>query len=329
MPQTHILLIRKLQSRIPLLFCISLTLLAITVCNTACSTQELSSQKPLSTPTRVERNRATERHPSSLVSVCQKILQSFLEKTNPPKLLNVREEFRGEHLGLSLHFPGKKVIYLETDLERSPYLINIVDGKFWNTSRTPTDSNHTTGMIVLSIDEQLYFSPQPPKSGVFHHSSFVAGQPVLFAGEAEFFAGTLIKITPFSGHYHPTTANILQMGDYLIKNGIDLSKVTIQLSKSFSSSAIPLNEFIDHSATNNLVLSKQISKLFKSNLNQNTLHRIAVAVVDHDGPSSNRRAIQFLNTNLDSTDPNLKIDSAQLLLELDNTHSKALKIVDD
>ena len=66
--------------------------------------------------------------------------------------------------------------------------------------------------------------PLPPALRLWHHSSFVAGRPVICAGDLGTDAdGRLRVITNWSGHYHPTRAHLEAALRALAAAGVDLS----------------------------------------------------------------------------------------------------------
>jgi hypothetical protein len=61
--------------------------------------------------------------------------------------------------------------------------------------------------------------------GQFHHSSFLAGQPVAAAGELQVEAGELKLISNKSGHYKPSPDLTAQALKVLESQGVDVSRV--------------------------------------------------------------------------------------------------------
>jgi hypothetical protein len=59
---------------------------------------------------------------------------------------------------------------------------------------------------------------------VTHHSSVLAGEAVAGAGEVDFAAGKITKISNKSGHYKPSIANLLQTVEVLARQGALLDK---------------------------------------------------------------------------------------------------------
>lgn len=57
-------------------------------------------------------------------------------------------------------------------------------------------------IFVCDLDWNLYL--HKPTAGVFHHSSFLAGNPVRCAGEMKVEAGVIFEVTSNTGHYRTT-----------------------------------------------------------------------------------------------------------------------------
>jgi len=67
------------------------------------------------------------------------------------------------------------------------------------------------------------------KEGYFHHSSFLAGNPVAMAGHIWIERGKVLKITNNSGHYKPSEEMMSQLVKYLEEKGVDLTDADIIL----------------------------------------------------------------------------------------------------
>ena len=65
--------------------------------------------------------------------------------------------------------------------------------------------------------------------GQFHHSSFLAGQPVAAAGELQVKNGILEYITNSSGHYWPTREMTQQAVERLRQAGVQIADHQIYL----------------------------------------------------------------------------------------------------
>ncbi|HEX6020530.1 MAG TPA: hypothetical protein VFZ00_00950, partial [Solirubrobacter sp.] len=79
------------------------------------------------------------------------------------------------------------------------------------------------GIFVMAEDGKLFVGRH--KVGLFHHSSFTAGEDVASAGELQVIGGTLKGITAKSGHYMPTPAHMVQLLHRLDAAGADLAGV--------------------------------------------------------------------------------------------------------
>jgi hypothetical protein len=65
--------------------------------------------------------------------------------------------------------------------------------------------DNKSGLFVVLTDGRIIFDR--PESGVTHHSSLAAGQRVLMAGEIDFGANGIARISNRSGHYRPDDAS--------------------------------------------------------------------------------------------------------------------------
>jgi len=129
--------------------------------------------------------------------------------------------------------PSNGVRYLTPD-ELADYRVFARDGKLYSAEdgglfdTSGGRSLHTggSGRAIFVMDNQgnLYAS-EAHALGDFHHSSFLAGQPVAGAGEIVVRDGKLIEITDRSGHYKPAPNFLQQVLDQLEAQGIDVSQV--------------------------------------------------------------------------------------------------------
>lgn len=151
-----------------------------------------------------------------------KELKDAIDEANgPPKTISMIENYRGEQRGESVL--GKtNVRYLESELDRAPYLAQVKDGKIlrqdgeafgpWDPVKTPAPMlvkarakhNVESAIYVLNEEGRLLINPAPIQ-GKFHHSSFMAGKPVRGAGEIQMDrSGKVLSISNSSGHYAPS-----------------------------------------------------------------------------------------------------------------------------
>jgi hypothetical protein len=153
----------------------------------------------------------------------------------------VKSEYLGEENGNAMLqiFRGRQVTYLKTPQERFPYLVQIKDGKFFNHEGVQLDTRsavtknmhgisrrHENGIFVFGEDSKIYLSLNS-QAGVFHHSSFLAGEPVWFAGEMGIENGSLVYLNNNSGHYAPRVRHGLRFLNQIEDAGVDLSKVAV------------------------------------------------------------------------------------------------------
>lgn len=139
-------------------------------------------------------------------------------------------------------YKTEAVQMLETEAERAPYELTLRDGHVFSADGLPFDTTlgsavdeqgeeHRTGraIFVISRTGKLYASKRH-KVGVFHHSSFVNGEPVLAAGELGVSKGVIRLVSHRSGHYHPGSRSLKLFLDLLNRHGFAPSDVKIMLS---------------------------------------------------------------------------------------------------
>jgi hypothetical protein len=81
------------------------------------------------------------------------------------------------------------------------------------------------GFAIFVMNGHGDFYSESHKVGKFHHSSFLPGVPVASAGEISIRAGKVVKVTSKSGHYRPTSLEMVQVLQELESNGVDLATV--------------------------------------------------------------------------------------------------------
>ena len=142
-----------------------------------------------------------------------------------PDVARMLDQYRGEERGL---YFGTAVKYLN-ETERLAYKITVKeDGKLYDAQGQLFDTAHAlsalgsvSGKAIFVMDSEgnFYASNHQPV-GKFHHSSFLAGDSVAFAGELDVCAGELRELTPRSGHYRPTSAQQTQALNRLSALGV-------------------------------------------------------------------------------------------------------------
>ncbi len=147
------------------------------------------------------------------------------------KLRNVAtrlKDYEGEETGKVF---GSKVKYLDQQ-QREKYRVTVQDGLLIDSKGNPLDTRDgPTGgplsflagrglaIFVMDQDGNLYVKKQPT-GGKFHHTSFLAGEPVAAAGEVTVRKGKLVEINRISGHYKPSLDQLGQAVGQLERQGV-------------------------------------------------------------------------------------------------------------
>lgn len=140
------------------------------------------------------------------------------------------------------HYLDEKITYLN-EQERALYEIKVgADGliydhndKLFDTTRVHRlDDQGSTrvtrrGIFVVTLDGHWLASTEQ-KAGVFHHSSFVAGDRVLVPGTIEVPHGELTALTLESGHYLPEPHRLTVFLHSLKRKGIALGRVRVEMA---------------------------------------------------------------------------------------------------
>ncbi|KAH1108892.1 hypothetical protein J1N35_012660 [Gossypium stocksii] len=113
-------------------------------------------------------------------------------------------------------------------MERTPYEIVVVDGKFiykqtGKLLQTTEETSDSKWIFVLSTLKLLYVGEK--KKGTFQHSSFLAGAATIAAGRLVVYNGVLKAVWPHSGHYCPTEENFNDFISFLREKDVDLTNV--------------------------------------------------------------------------------------------------------
>ncbi len=136
-------------------------------------------------------------------------------------------EYSGEHL------PGNpiwatSVAYLDQE-QRQQFKLTVKDGKIYDAQGKLFDTqngktacfggNAGKAIFVMDHDGNMYASNYHAP-GKFHHSSFLAGQPVAGAGEIAVHNGEIQYLSRNSGHYRPSAAQLEQVAQNLSSQGL-------------------------------------------------------------------------------------------------------------
>jgi len=123
----------------------------------------------------------------------------------------------------------RSLLYLQKR-ERLAYRLQKWPDKCFHRGGLNVSHDSPDGKELYAIDdmEYIYTANQPAKAGSFHHSSFMSGKPVLCAGEITVTNGHIVHIDNLSGHYQPSTQNLLNCVNLLArKYEVNLNKVSI------------------------------------------------------------------------------------------------------
>lgn len=161
------------------------------------------------------------------------------------KLKSMQKEYQGEEKGLlpvmlreRVDANGKivpgKTHYIKTDKRREPYRGFISDGKLYDSkgelfnSKISDGDKYLNSNFVIDKNGNLFLHPRP-EVGRIHHSTFLAGDDVLAAGELVVKDGVVIGMINRSGHYKPEDVHFYQGIYLMMKNGLDFTKLTHEL----------------------------------------------------------------------------------------------------
>ncbi|MQA86275.1 MAG: hypothetical protein GEV03_16980 [Streptosporangiales bacterium] len=131
--------------------------------------------------------------------------------------------------------PGYCVEYLDAE-ERERFRLFVFHGLLYSVTGRPFDTSDATsywgngdrrGIFAMDRYGNIYASSKH-EVGRFHHSSFLAGEPVGGAGELEVINGRLIFLSDRSGHYMPEPEFLEQVVRRLTEDGIDFRGVEIR-----------------------------------------------------------------------------------------------------
>lgn len=157
-----------------------------------------------------------------------------LKRDVPLPTKDLLPQFRGEAAGYHPDRPfGGRVEYFSPEKRESHRLFvrdgrlhQAVDGKPFDTSSSVSAWSPDEGraIFVMDRDGNLYAS-KVQRVGRIHHSSLLAGDSVVGAGELRVEDGTLNLISRKSGHYQPTTEQIEQVLLELERQGLPMRHV--------------------------------------------------------------------------------------------------------
>ncbi|WP_299587344.1 hypothetical protein [uncultured Microbulbifer sp.] len=131
------------------------------------------------------------------------------------------------------HGRNGNVRYL-TDRERQKHLVTFT-GRALVVPRSKRFElgivQNTVGNIIFVVDSQRNFYVGRKNIGHFHHSSFLAGGPVLGAGTIVLGAGyQVLEVNNHSGHYQPGPLEMKRVALAISSLGGDLTQIPFRIS---------------------------------------------------------------------------------------------------
>lgn len=121
--------------------------------------------------------------------------------------------------------------YLDYKYDREKYRIQCKNGFITDCVGTPFDTETKfsnaagKGFAIFVFHKKMGMFASSHVHMHFHHSSFLAGHPVHFAGELKVVKGILTVVTPKSGHYKPRKLQGLNFMRWLRDNGFNLDEI--------------------------------------------------------------------------------------------------------
>lgn len=138
------------------------------------------------------------------ISITLQLWPSFSKAAGYPALIPMQEEYIERDLETTPYFPHDERLKLELKPTNGFLISNHQHKAFSFLDR----------IFVISSDGKMY-SLSSVRMFSFHHSSPVSGEPVIFAGNAKFMNGKIIRIDNNSGHYRPNEVHFFNALIYL------------------------------------------------------------------------------------------------------------------
>ena len=167
--------------------------------------------------------------------VAKKYLDELKDLSKKAKLFNFKKKellgfYLNENKGINSWIAPLKVKYLD-EVEKLKHQLLIKEGKLFDVNGKPfnsldLDNRFNNGKAIFVMDEYgRIFASTKNKPTFFHHSSFLAGKPVSFAGEIEVIDGIILSISNNSGHYQPGEEFLSQFFDFLNYSKVDTNSI--------------------------------------------------------------------------------------------------------
>lgn len=148
------------------------------------------------------------------------------------EVINLKVEYIGEERGQAkywkeMHEKGEivEVEYINDLDERKKYKVEFKEGKLlYSNSGEPVMANNH--LYVIDKNGDFYIWDRVGEKGKYHHSTILAGEPVVCAGAITVVDGKLVTINNHSGHYKPELRHFKNALRILLLNGIDNFKAS-------------------------------------------------------------------------------------------------------
>jgi hypothetical protein len=164
-------------------------------------------------------------------------------------------------------------------------------------------------IFVMTTDRRLYVADQATESTrkssqegwLFHHSSFLGGEPVAAAGELVFEDGCLKGITDGSGHYRPELKHMRQVLQLFRDAGVDLRDVTMVLvkKKDFAEELeVPATLILELPDANEFEVRQEVKRRAREKAEQDARKEIGRAQAKEDYDEAGRLYEDAVNREL-------------------------------
>ena len=154
-----------------------------------------------------------------VVSACQ---------TATIKAYHILPRYQGEELG-----PRATIRYITDENERAAMklyvhngLLTDQQGRLLDPATDQFPRRDGLAIYVMDLQKQIFISFDHEQNR-FHHSSILAGQPVLAAGDMTIVQGRLLELSNSSGHYRPAPQSLNLVIQQLRSLGVAMESVKI------------------------------------------------------------------------------------------------------
>jgi hypothetical protein len=165
------------------------------------------------------------------------IITDLKNKKKAGKIKSISAEMRAmgwtdeeTHKYLRRGAPRPKVTYLSAR-GRAAFEVKGGSPMTQGESKEPYDTSSFStnfmgrGYAIYVMDGNGHLYASEHRLGIFHHSSFLAGGDVAGAGEIKVERGVVKSVTNKSGHYTPTSEEMVQVFEELEARGVNLAAV--------------------------------------------------------------------------------------------------------